>query len=52
MASGNGGQFAFSKIGSLYSNVNTVNKWGSFVSETLEHTLDELVEGSTTATAT
>lgn len=46
MASGNGGQFAFAKIGSLYSDVNTVNLWGNFVSETLEHKLDELVEGS------
>jgi hypothetical protein len=46
MSSGNGGQFAFSKIGSLYSDVNTVNLWGNFVSETLEHKLDELAEGS------
>lgn len=46
MSSGNGGQFAFSKIGSLYSDVNTVNVWGNFVSETLEHKLEELVEGS------
>lgn len=46
MASGNGGQFAFSKIGSLYRDVNTVNLWGNFVSETLEHKLSELVEGS------
>lgn len=46
MSSGNGGQFAFTKIGSLYSDVNTVDKWGNFVSETLEHKLDELVSGS------
>lgn len=46
MSSGNGGQFAFCKIGSLYSDVNTVNQWGNFVSETLEHKLDELAEGS------
>ena len=46
MSSGDGGQFAFSKIGSLYRDVNTVNLWGNFVSETLEHKLDELAEGS------
>lgn len=46
MSSGNGGQFAFSKIGSLYSDVNTVNLWGNFASETLEHKLEELKETS------
>lgn len=46
MASGNGGQIGFAKIGSLYSNVDTVNIWGNFVSETLEHKLAELEEGS------
>lgn len=46
MASGNGGQIGFTRIGSLYSDVNTVNLWGNFVSETLEHKLDELEEGS------
>src|SRR6478609_4758868 len=46
MSSGNGGQFAFAKVGSLYSDVNTVNQWGNFVSETLEHKLAELAEGS------
>lgn len=46
MASGNGGQIGFAKVASLYSTVNTVNIWGNFVSETLEHKLDELVEGS------
>lgn len=48
MASGNGGQIALAKIGSLYSDVNTVNRWGNFVSESLEHTLEELEEGSIT----
>jgi len=48
MASGNGGQIALAKIGSLYSDVNTVNRWGNFVSESLEHTLSELSEGSLT----
>lgn len=46
MASGNGGQLGFAKIGSLYSDVNTVNVWGNFVSESLEHKLTELEEGS------
>lgn len=46
MSSGNGGQFAFAKIGSLYRDVNTVNLYGNFVSETLEHKLEEVVEGS------
>jgi hypothetical protein len=46
MASGNGGQFAFAKIGSLYRDVNTVNLWGNFVSETLEHKFDEVKEMS------
>lgn len=46
MASGNGGQIGFAKIGSLYTDSNTVNVWGNFVSETLEHKLSELVEGS------
>jgi hypothetical protein len=46
MASGNGGQVAFAKIGSLYTDVNTVNQWGNFVSETVEHKLNEVVEGS------
>lgn len=48
MASGNGGQIAFSKIASLYRDVNTVNLWTNFVSETLEHKLAELTEGSLT----
>jgi hypothetical protein len=46
MPSGNGGQIGFAKIGSLYREVNTVNIWSNFVSESIEHTLDELEEGS------
>lgn len=46
MSSGNGGQLAFAKLGSLYSDVNTVNFWANFVSESLEHKLEEVVEGS------
>lgn len=48
MASGNGGQMALAKIGSLYTAVNTVNVWMNFSSETLEHKLNELVETSIT----
>ena len=48
MASGNAGKVALAKIGSLYSDVNTVNKWFGFTSETLEHKLDELEEGALT----
>jgi hypothetical protein len=46
MSSGNGGKIAFAKIGSLYRDVNTLNIWGNFVSETMEHKLDELEDGS------
>lgn len=46
MPSGNGGQLGLAKIGSLYSDVNTVNLFANFVSETLEHKLEELEEGS------
>lgn len=46
MASGNGGQVGLAKIGSLYSDVNTVNIWTNFTSESIEHLLDELEEGS------
>lgn len=46
MASGNGGQVGLAKIGSLYSDVNTVNLWTNFTSESLEHMLDELEEAS------
>lgn len=48
MASGNGGQIAFARIASLYASVDTVDIWSNFVSETLEHKLAELEEGSIT----
>jgi hypothetical protein len=48
MASGNGGKVALAHIGSLYRDVNTVNAWLGFTSETLEHKLDELEEGTLT----
>jgi hypothetical protein len=48
MASGNGGKIAISKIGSLYTDVSTADKFFSFTDETLEHTLDELEEGAIT----
>lgn len=48
MASGTGGQIAFLKANSLYSLVNSVNRWTNFVSETIEHKLEELEEGSIT----
>jgi hypothetical protein len=48
MASGNGGKIGLAKIGSLYSDVNTINAWTSFTDESLEHHLDELEEGSIT----
>ncbi len=46
MATGNGAQIGLAKLNSLYSDVNTVNIWSNFVSESLEHTLEELEEGS------
>src|SRR5882672_6059872 len=46
MATGNGAQIAFAKIGSLYRDVSTLNIWTNFTSETLEHKLDELEEGA------
>lgn len=48
MASGTGGQIALAKIGSLYSDVNTINRWTNFVTESIEHTLEELEEGAIT----
>jgi hypothetical protein len=48
MASGNGGQIGLAKISSLYRDVNTVNLWTNFTSESLEHKLSELEEGSIT----
>lgn len=48
MASGTGGQIGLAKIGSLYRDVNTINRWSNFVSESIEHTLEELEEGAIT----
>lgn len=48
MSSGTGGQIAVARIGSLYSDVNTLNLWTNFVTESVEHTLEELEEGSIT----
>lgn len=48
MASGTGGQVAFIKVNTLYSTVNSVNRWTNFVSESFEHKLEELEEGAIT----
>lgn len=48
MASGTGGQVALVKLTSLYNTSNTPNLWTNFVSESIEHTLEELEEGSIT----
>jgi hypothetical protein len=46
MASGTGAQVAFVKATSIGDNINSVDLWTNFVSETLEHTISELEEGS------
>lgn len=48
MASGNAGKVALAKIGSLYTDTNSVNTWMGFTDENLEHKLDELEEGALT----
>ncbi len=50
MASGTGGQIALNKVGnnSLHFSVDSANLWTNFVSESIEHTLEELEEGSIT----
>jgi hypothetical protein len=48
MASGTGGQIAFIKVNTLFSTVNSVNRWTNFVSEGIEHKLEELEEGAIT----
>jgi len=48
MASGSGGQIALTRSDSLYLSVQSVDTWTNFVSESLEHTLNELEEGSIT----
>ena len=46
MASGTGGQVALVRAGSLYHQLNSADLWTNFVSESIEHTLEELEEGS------
>ena len=46
MASGTGGQVALVRAGSLYHALNSADLWTNFVSESIEHTLEELEEGS------
>ena len=48
MASGTGAQIALSPISSLYHSVDSVTQWTNFVSESLEHNLEELEEGAIT----
>lgn len=48
MASGSGGQIGITRSDSLYLSVQSVDKWTNFVSESIEHTLNELEEGSIT----
>lgn len=46
MASGTGGQIAIHKTSSLYLDVVSADVWTNFVSESIEHNLEELEEGS------
>jgi hypothetical protein len=48
MASGTGGQIALAKASSLYHVINSADLWTDFVTESIEHTLNELEEGSIT----
>ncbi len=48
MASGTGGQIALLKTSSLYLDVTSADTWASFVSESIEHNLEELEEGAIT----
>lgn len=48
MASGSGGQIALARASSLYHSISSANLWADFVSESIEHTLQELEEGSIT----
>lgn len=48
MPSGTGGQIALTRSDSLYLSVQSVDQWTNFVSESIEHTLNELEEGSIT----
>ena len=48
MASGAGGQIGLVKASSIGNAINSVDLWTNFVSESIEHTLEELEEGSIT----
>ncbi|MEE8606708.1 MAG: phage tail tube protein [Nitrospiraceae bacterium] len=48
MASGTGGQIAIKKTSSLYLNIESADSWTNFVTESIEHNLEELEEGSIT----
>lgn len=48
MSSGSGGQIALNRSDSLYLAMDSADIWSNFVSEGLEHTLNELEEGSIT----
>jgi hypothetical protein len=48
MPSGTGGQIGLTRSDSLYLSVQSVDAWSNFVSESIEHTLNELEEGSIT----
>ena len=48
MASGTGGQIALTRSDSLYLSIQSVDQFQNFVSESMEHTLTELEEGSIT----
>ncbi len=48
MASGTGGQIAIHKTSSLYLDVVSADTWTNFVTESIEHNLEELEEGAIT----
>lgn len=48
MPSGTGGQLALTRSDSLYLSVQSVDRWHNFVSESIEHTINELEEGAIT----
>jgi hypothetical protein len=48
MPSGSGAQLALTRSDSLYLSVQSVDRWHNFVSESIEHTINELEEGAIT----
>ena len=48
MPSGSGAQLALTRSDSLYLSVSSVDRWHNFVSESVEHTINELEEGAIT----